>query len=168
VSLQKNIGMYTRICLLFICLVVSVSCNKNSVKPDASEADYIVFGHFYGFCMGEECIEIFKLTNTGLYEDTSDTYPRWDRYYEGNYVQLDQEKFELVKSLGDHIPEELIQSQDTVFGSPDAADGGGVYFAIKSGEQSRFWVIDQVDNNIPEYLKSFKTKINESIHLINQ
>ena len=159
--------MNTRI-YFSIFLFLVLSCTKHNEGPDSSELDYIIFGHFYGFCMGEECIEIFKLTDQELYEDTRDTYPRWDRYYQGNYLKMDQDKFELVKSLGDYIPDELLQSQDTVFGSPDAADGGGVYFAIKSGEQSRFWVIDQMDNNIPEYLKAFKTKINESIQLINQ
>ena len=158
----------TRILLFASSMLLVIACSKQNEQPLTEEMEYIIFGHFYGFCMGEECIEIFKLTGQALYEDTSDTYPRWDRHYEGNFVKLDQKQFELVKSLGQHIPEELLDSQDTVFGSPDAADGGGIYFAIKTSEQSRFWIIDQMDKNIPEYLKPLKSRINESIGLINQ
>jgi len=144
------------------------SCNSEEATPDNNSGNYIVFGHFYGFCIGEECVEIFKLTNNDLFEDTSDTYPRWDRYHEGQYVRLDQSKFESVKSLLADIPEQLLTEQNTVFGSPDAADGGGVYFAISEQGERRFWVIDQVDSNIPDYLIPFKNKINQSIALINQ
>lgn len=154
--------------LLFsISTILFISCTKQDEQPNLQDPDYIVFGHFYGFCMGEECIEIFKLTGNELYEDTSDTYPRWDRYYEGQFVKLNQSKFELAKSLREDIPLQLLAEQDTVFGSPDAADGGGIYFAIVNEEQRRFWVIDQVDHNLPEYLKTFKASINESISLIN-
>lgn len=155
------------LCMLSFLIIIS-SCSDKHDDIKISEADYIVFGHFYGFCVGEECIEIFKLTPDALYEDTSDTYPRWDRYYEGNYVKLDQDKFDLVKSLPENIPDQLLSDPDRVFGSPDAADGGGVYFAIKQGDQSMFWVMDQVDQNIPEFLRPFKDKINESIALINE
>ncbi len=165
---MKKAFMISRIAIIPISLFLILSCTKQDGQAELANAEYIVFGHFYGFCMGEECIEIFKLTEDALYEDTSDNYPGWDRFYDGEYVKLEQDKYELVKSLGEYIPEELLQSQDTVFGSPDAADGGGIYFAIKSSEQSRFWLIDQMDNNIPEYLRSFKTRINESISLINQ
>jgi len=158
----------TRIFVLFIIsLFLFISCNHQDLNPDFSDADSIIFGHFYGFCAGEQCIEIFKLTDDALYEDISDTYPRWDRYYEGNYIKLSQEKFELVKSLREIIPAQLYSEQDTVFGSPDAADGGGLYFAIKNDEYSRFWIIDQVDNDLPSYLKAFRSHLNESITLIN-
>lgn len=153
--------------IVLIFLLIS-GCSKQNDTVEVSDADYIIFGHFYGFCAGEQCIEIFKLTKNALYEDISDTYPRWDRYYEGNYIKLDQDKFDLVKSLSENIPDQLLSEQDTVFGSPDAADGGGIYFAIKDGEQSRYWILDQMDQNIPDYLKPFKEKINESIALINE
>jgi hypothetical protein len=159
--------MIIRNTLCILAFLIVGSCGDKHDEVNISDSDHIVFGHFYGFCAGEECIEIFKLTQNALFEDISDTYPRWDRYYEGNYVQLDQSKFELVKSLSEHIPAQLLAEKDTVFGSPDAADGGGIYFAIKDGESARYWVMDQVDQNIPEYLRSFKGKINESIALIN-
>ncbi len=157
-----------RLSLFFILsFMIITSCTNQDENPDFSDADAIVFGHFYGFCTGEECIEIFKLTDDALYEDISDTYPRWDRYYEGNYIKLSQDKFEAVQSLREIIPDQLFSEQDTVFGSPDAADGGGLYFAIKKDEYSRFWIIDQVDNDLPSYLKDFRSDLNESITLIN-
>lgn len=159
--------MYKRLLLPFAILVLSISCNRkdeDSVKPSP---DYIVFGHFYGFCIGEECIEIYKLTNDGLYEDTSDSYPRWDRYDEGKWVKLDQGIFEEVKSLVDHIPQQLLSSDGAVFGSPDAADGGGIYFAIVENGETKQWLIDQMEQNIPVYLRPFKDQINSSISMIN-
>ena len=160
--------MYKRLLLPFAILVLSISCDRkdeDSVKPSP---DYIFFGHFYGFCIGEECIEIYKLTNDGLYEDTSDSYPRWDRYDEGKWVKLDQDIYEKVKSLADHIPQKLLSEDETVFGSPDAADGGGIYFAVVENGELKHWLIDQMENNIPAYLRPFKDQINSSISMINE
>ncbi len=153
--------------LFIINLFLFVSCNHQNENPDFSDIDSIIFGHFYGFCTGEQCIEIFKLTDDALYEDISDNYPRWDRYYEGNYIKLSPDKFEAIQSLRESIPDQLFSEQDTVFGSPDAADGGGLYFAIKKDDYSRFWIIDQADNSLPSYLKTFRTHLNESISIIN-
>jgi len=159
--------MYKTLLLFFAVLIFSTSCNKQDEEPEQLSIDYIVFGHFYGFCVGEACIEMFKLTDEGLYENTSDTYPRWDRIDPGKWVKLDQEKYEQVKSLRNHIPQQLLSANDTVFGAPDAADGGGIYFAIVENDEAKFWLFDQMDENIPEYLRPFKEQINTSIFMIN-
>jgi hypothetical protein len=153
--------------LFLINLSILISCTEQKENPDFGNTDTLIFGHFYGFCIGEQCIEIYKLTEENLYEDTLDTYPRWDEFYEGDYVKLDREKFESVRTLWNEIPSELLAAEDTVFGLPDAADGGGIYFEMRQGEFHRFWVIDQVDENIPEYLKIFRGRINEYINQIN-
>jgi len=144
-----------------------MSCAEQKEQPEYLETNDLIFGHFYGFCAGEQCIEIFKLTNNALYEDKNDTYPIQNNFYAGDFMKLDQSKFELVKSLREQIPDQLLHELDTVFGWPDVADGGGIYLEIKNDTIHRFWIIDQVESNIPAYLRPFKVKINQSISLIN-
>ena len=158
--------MLFRISLFIITFLLGNSCAKQNEQPE-DEISYILFGHFYGFCLGEQCIEIFKLTDSALFEDQKDEYPSRENFYQGDYIELDNEKFELVKSLKDNIPFELTQEKNHVIGSPDVTDGGGVYFAIANERGTKFWLIDQFDQNIPEYLKPFKDQINQSISLIN-
>lgn len=66
---------------ILICLVVALCACDTEEEPlliaekPTSQGDYIIFGWYYGFCAGEQCIEIFKLTGDGLYEDRNDNYP---------------------------------------------------------------------------------------------
>ena len=143
-----------------------VSCKKKDESPEQTP-DYILFGHFYGFCIGEQCVEIFKLTDSNLFEDDLDLYPSRENPYDGNFNKLDNSKYQLVKSLAENIPPELLLETDTVIGMPDASDGGGVYFALINDAGNRFWLIDQFDHNIPEYLRPFKEEINNSISMIS-
>ena len=154
--------------IAFICLIIHLSSCKEQNTDPKQEIDYILFGHFYGFCVGEECIEIFKLTNDGLYEDTLDRYPNADKVYEGNFTKLDNDKFMLVNSILDSIPQELLNEKNNVIGAPDASDGGGVYFAIKDKDGIKFWLIDQFDHNLPAYLIPFKDQINSLILKLNK
>ena len=153
--------------LILIVLLISISCSTQNEGPKVS-TEYILFGHFYGECLGEQCIEIFKLTDEALFEDNTDTYPNSTLPFKGNFRKLDDEKYQQVKSLDESIPNKLLNEQDTIIGMPDYADGGGVYFAINNGGTTRFWLIDQTDQNIPEYLRPFKKSINDAIALINQ
>lgn len=159
----------SKIQLLFIISFLLVaSCNKQNEQPNPSTNNYILFGHFYGFCAGEQCVEIFKLHEEELYEDTNDIYPSSETFYEGKFVELNREKYDLVKALLDKVPSELMLESKHVIGSPDAADGGGVYFAIFDDKETKFWLIDQFDHNIPEYLRPFKNEINNAFAMINQ
>ena len=129
-------------------------------------SDYILFGHFYGECIGEQCIEIFKLTNDSLYEDINDEYPNIDKAYDGNFKALDNSLFEQIKGLQAQVPDELLTTNLRVIGQPDAGDWGGIYFEISSKEQNGFWMIDKMQANLPDYLKPFVTEIEKDIDLI--
>lgn len=153
--------------LFIIGLFIFVSC-EDKVTIMSNNTDYILFGHFAGFCVGEQCIQIYKLTDTDLFEDTMDQYPNSQAPYDGDYTRLSDERFQMVKSLVNQVPEQLLTSQDTIIGSPDAADGGGVYFAINNGAETRFWLIDQVESNLPEYLIPFKKSINAAVEQLTQ
>lgn len=151
-----------------ICVVlILMSCQQDDLIESGSSYDYILFGHFYGFCEGEKCIEIFKLTSTALFEDTNDKYPDQSKPYEGVFHQLDQALFEKVKDLTEKIPQELMTTDSGVIGQPDAGDWGGLYFELSSDGKKQYWLIDKMKTNLPEYLKSFAADIESSIAMIN-
>ena len=151
---------------LFVLAVLSIlfsSCNKDEeplllTEGNNSNADYIVFGDFYGFCAGDQCINIFKITSNALYENTTKEYPSTTEFYPSTYVQLSQEKFEAVKSIYNATPSSLLSIEEGYIGCPDCADGGGIYFEYKKGDIHKHWLIDLVDQDLPEEIK----------HLVNQ
>lgn len=149
--------------ILFVCILTA--CQSESVQPTSSY-DYIVFGHFYGMCIGEGCVEYYKLTPTKLYENTEDVYPRSTTPYGGDYLVKSQFNFMKVKDLPSLIPQELFSEREHIIGMPDAADGGGIYLEISRDGEQYFWLIDKMDNYLPAYLPSFVDEVEKRISLI--
>jgi hypothetical protein len=152
--------------LAILILCFFSSCDKDDVNTSA-KADYMIFGTFYGKCAGEGCVEIFKIESDRLLEDKKDIYPGADYYAFDDFEVLSQEKFELVKDLIDFLPPSLVQEESGVFGQPDAGDWGGAFVEFKSGNIHKYWVLDQLDNNMPDAFNVFVDKINEKVMLIN-
>ena len=147
-------------------LIIGLPLCLNSCKKD-SKKDFLIFGHFYGECGGEECVEIFKLQNNTLFEDTNDQYPASESSYDAKFsTEHTTEKYELVESLMQSFPESL-WDEPTVIGTPDAGDWGGLYIEYCKGNQSNFWLIDQKLSNIPDQLHHFVNKVNVAIADIN-
>ena len=130
------------------------------------EYDYVIFGHFYGFCVGEECVEIFKLENETLFEDSLDNYPSNEVPYQGDYVELTEDLYNLVSDIPMLIPGELLNITKSRIGCPDCTDGGGIFIQIKIGDEVRYWLIDQFLSNVPEELHNFINTINNRISLL--
>ena len=145
------------------CGLVFTGCNKNEATNDA---DYLIFGHFYGMCRGEGCIEIFKLEKEKLFEDTNDNYPSWNDFYVGNFVQLSQEQFDKTKDLINYFPIELLSDRNIVFGLPDASDGGGLYIEYNYGGIRKYWILDNMKRDVPPQYHEFMDKVNEKIMLL--
>ena len=151
-----------KLLLIFIVAMLLFGCSSsNDIK--LNDNDYLIFGHFYGFCLGENCIELFKLTNDKLYEDTLDNY----NGSPVNFEELSNEKFEQVKDLIDALPTILLTDTEEVFGCPDCADGGGLHIEYSKNGHIRRWRIDQVKANVPYFLHDFMDAVNEKISLIN-
>lgn len=148
---------------LFVILSMIASCTVNNIPTPMQNGDYIIFGHFYGSCLGDDCVEIYKLTSDQLLKDTKKEYPSSESVYEGNFVPLSPDQYQVVNDLINAIPEALLKEEKHLIGAPDAADQGGIYFEYKSGDIHHFWLIDQAEENIPEYLRSFVRKIKSSI-----
>jgi len=151
---------------ILICFFVFISCKKDNTGSTTADKDYIVFGHFYGFCHGEQCIEIFKISAGKLYEDILDHYPGTENPYDGSYVLLTDEKYQLVKDMVNNIPNTLYQVNNHVIGTPDAGDWGGLYLEVTVNGQRRFWLFDKMKQNLPEDLRPLADEIERCISLV--
>ena len=103
--------------LFALTVLVNVSCDKD-LEIGLIESDFLIFGHFYGECIGEECVETFKLTDEKLFEDTKDIYLGEDF----SFIELENALFKQVKDLMDFFPNELLDDETSTFGCPDCAD----------------------------------------------
>ena len=148
--------------LLFLISFILLGCSSED-NTALNNEDYLIFGHFYGFCIGENCIEIFKLTNDTLYEDSNDNYGISPL----NFEPLDNSKFKLAQDLMLYFPEKLLTENEAIIGCPDCADGGGLYIEYSKNGIIKHWKIDQMKMNVPTYLHAFMDKVNEKISLIN-
>ena len=137
---------------------------SDDIGIDINEQNFLIFGHFYGECGGEGCVETYKLTNQALFEDTVDDY----NGQSFDFVELDNDVFQQVKELSDFFPDQLLIQNKTVFGCPDCADGGGLFIRYSGNGNGKSWRIDQDKDNVPEYLHEFMDKVNEKIALINE
>ena len=140
-----------------------ISCDRNDDDNQSNQSDYLIFGQFYGFCIGETCIETFKLTDQNLYEDTLDDYFAENQMF----VRISDDKFEQVKDLMDDFPNELLNDNESVFGCPDCADGGGLYIEYSKNGVVKSWRIYKRKADVPEYLHDFIDEVNNKISLIN-
>ena len=140
------------------------SCEKDDLE--LSNSDYIIFGHFYGECIGEQCVEIFRLEKDKLFEDTKDRYPNSADFYMGNWIQLSQQKFNDTEDLISWFPTDLLNETSTVIGQPDAGDWGGLYVEYNANGIRKFWLLDQKKSNVPTKFHDFIDRVNEKITLL--
>ena len=155
--------MMNKSLLILLLGIILIACDKDDMGINLSEQNFLVFGHFYGECAGEWCVETFKLTDAKLFEDTIDDYSGQSF----DFVELDNALYEEVKDLEDFFPSELLDSNESVFGCPDCADGGGLFIQYSENGNVKSWRIDQAKNNVPDYLHSFMDEVNAKIELIN-
>ncbi|RNI31257.1 hypothetical protein [Rufibacter latericius] len=149
---------------LFFCwlMLLSLTACQEDEEALLESPDYLVFGHYYGFCGGENCVEIFKIENGTLFEDTKDQYPG-GKPYEGNYEPKSAALYEKVKDLPHQVPARLLSEDRSIIGSPDAADGGGIYLEIGRNGMKRYFFIDKTRHNVPDYLYPFLDKVEAAI-----
>jgi len=154
----------TAIIGLFLLSLSFNSCTEEKVVSD----DYLVFGSFYGMCAGEQCVELFKITEDELLEDVRDEYPQTAEIYVGQYhTQLSNTLFEAVKDLRNDFPEGLFDETESTFGCPDCYDQGGYYIEYRKGELHQRWIIDHNLDDVPAYMHDFCEKVSDKIALIN-
>jgi hypothetical protein len=157
---MKPFNACTIICLIAISFSIA-SCKKE--KKDKLAYDHFIFGRFYGMCAGEECIEIFKLEDGKLFEDTKDEYPNYQTFYNGNFVQLSDVQYQQTKDIFNFFPSDLLNETEIIIGSPDAGDWGGHYIEYNHNGTKRFWLLDKMKMNVNPKYHLFIDKLNEKI-----
>ncbi len=151
--------------IAFFVVLVS-ACDRN--PAGFSGNSYLVFGHFYGECFGELCVEIFKIQNEQLYEDTLDNYPTVSNLpHVTDYRQRSSDEYDKIKHLQVLIPELLFEESSILIGQPDAGDWGGFYVETDQSGEKRYWLIDKMKSNIPEYLYEFTDSLDAAISGLN-
>jgi len=142
---------------------------SSEVGLDMAGYEYLSFGHLYGLCQGEECVEIFRIDESGVFEDTKDEYPSRSEAYKGDFslkVDIDPASFELLITT---FPEALLNEEEVVLGCPDCADQGGYYIEIAKLEGTkRFWILDTNKSSVPAYAHAYMDSIFEAIKMINE
>jgi hypothetical protein len=97
---MKNIWILALLGLIASCNSIETNdLEKQSVEND----DYIVFGRFYGYCLGEKCIDIYKFTDQKILEDSRDQYPNYIESYPGSFDQDLTENWYKYAEI--HLPE---------------------------------------------------------------
>ncbi|GAA4843498.1 hypothetical protein GCM10023331_30550 [Algivirga pacifica] len=138
------------------------ACDDKQIDPNS---DYIVFGHAYGYCMGN-CSLYFKAENKRLYKDNlkgAYGFPESDSF---ESKALDQEDYQLyTEHILPVIPSELLAQPSQTFGCPDCADQGGYILQYKAkGDTLKNWHLDTNQSALPEYLWELRDSL-ESVML---
>ena len=139
-----------------------LACEPSGIEP-VGDYQYFIFGHFYGECMGEGCVEIFRIKDGKLYEDTRDRYPDFGSAYHANWEKRDQSDYELVKNLPPQLPKGLRDIRDKVVGQPDAGDWGGLYIEMKDSSGRKYWFVDKNTTNLPGELHAFVNAVGQAV-----
>jgi hypothetical protein len=152
--------------LSFILLltILTIACskeNKTTTGAEIKNDDYLTFGTFNGECLGNDCVRIFVLEESKLFEDPNDLNGTLI-----NYITLSNEKYDLVKDLIDYFPTNLFDEENQTFGCPDCVDQGGIYVRYSIDGNSGEFRIDMNNDKIPSYLHGFVDKIKEKLELL--
>ena len=163
IHLKMNNSALSIITFLIICCY---SCKDEGLTVE--NGDYIVFGHFNGYCTGESCVQFFRLESDRLLSTPEDNY-RGEGFLQAQlYESLPLPKFEKVKDLPEFIPQELLADPNTNIGQSDVEDIGSVYFEVKNDTMHQYWILELGDFDMPEVYSDFLEKINEKFVFINQ
>lgn len=153
----------SKILLVGLVMMITLSCNKEEIDlTKLSGTDNLVFGTFYGECIGETCVRTYKLTSTKLYVDSKKEYGGGSF----DFLEMGDEKFEVTKDLIEFFPEKLYDEENQTFGCPDCVDQGGIRIRYTRGNLVKEWIIDTDKGAVPEYMHEFIDKVEETIGLI--
>jgi hypothetical protein len=165
---KKN--LYFLLSVFGLIITGNTGCDEKNCGEPVGELEYFIFGHFYGECGGEGCVETFKLEDGALFEDDLDHYPSLGTAIDAHWNKLPDEKYEAVKSLSNEIPASLFDESNHILGIPDGGDWGGIYVEAKySGSQSSksgSWLLDKNEYNMTQVYNDFVDKIEEKIAAI--
>lgn len=150
---------------VLLLLVVLASCEFGHEQGSRLNTEYLVFGRFAGECVGEHCVEIFKIDHGVLYEDTLDRYPTG--LYNGSFRRLSDSMDTIVQPLVHLVPWEIIRLPNGRIGEPDSHDQGGIYLELKERGVRRYWLIDTQRARLPVFLHSFIDSVEHTVRRLS-
>lgn len=134
------------------------TCNDDEQITTNSVEDYLVFGR-YGFeCFGN-CITVYKLQAGELFADDLEYgFPETDDF---QTTPLSNAQFQIAEVLSAEFPEELLETEQRIFGCPDCVDQGGFYLSLKRNGTVTTWQIDTDDVDQTQGILDYKARIIE-------
>jgi hypothetical protein len=156
-----------KIILFGLLIFLLDACSKSEINLEGTE-DYVIFGHFFGECQGESCVETYLIKDEKLFEDETDPYAGGTIDHHWKWNQLTDEKYELAKDIFDIIPSTLLESENQTFGMPDAGDWGGILLEVKRDGEVGRWLLDLNETTTPEPYYEVSREIFEIIEKINK
>ncbi len=155
----------TLITLIILAFAIN-SCHKG-VDVTLHKKDYLLFGRYINNCQeNDTCIEMFKLFEKELYEDTKDEYVYGTSFYGGYFKQSSPIQFVNAKDLMTFFPTDLIADTSMIFGHPDTSIDGGIYVEYKVNKVRKMWHFDLTTDSIPANYRDFVKKIAEKVTLL--
>lgn len=149
----------SKICIVLSLLLLWTSCKKDEDKISncklLSSDDYLIFGTYYGFCIGD-CASIYKLTTSELHEDSIANFEK-EKPISFKTQALPTSKLSTAAVLCDSFPLDRLFSEQETVGCPDCHDQGVVYLELKKSGQVKKWYVDPDVNadKVPAYLKTY-------------
>ena len=144
--------------LILFSLIVLSSCRYDEITLDTTK-DHLVFGTFYGMCVGN-CVNFYVMEGNALYEVNNHQYPSQQlRVDISSLTKLDDAKYQSVQKIWTEFPERLKFETQTVFGCPDCTDAGGTYIEITTGNDVKYWYIDNSGRDVPLYIQEYTNLI---------
>lgn len=138
--------------------VVLCSCGKEENPEDF----YFIFGKYAGECVGN-CADFYYLENDNLFADDIEYFFHDINQLQWQATPLSTSQYDTASELLDDIPNQLFSIPDSTFGMPDAYDQGGYFVAYSEGGDTFEWNIDTNPDALPDYLKNFIVRIEETL-----
>ncbi|MGB0929904.1 MAG: hypothetical protein ACPGVB_03960 [Chitinophagales bacterium] len=151
---------------LLFCLFLIVSqtaCKEDEIPdiPIEESDDYLIFGTIYGECIGEECVTLYKIQNSQIFEDNTEFVALGEIPF--SETPLPQSKFNIAQELLVVFPSKLLTSEERTYGCPDCHDQGTVYIELEEEDIKTIWRIDTDDIDGSPAVTEFKNKVLEII-----
>lgn len=138
--------------------------SKTIIFNKVSEsADNLIIGSFKNQCTGADCQKFFQINDFNI--------SKFQNVVAGGY-DFNQYRYSATTKKGDYtaflktVPAEILalKGQTKTYGSPDAADQGGVYFELRQGTNVTKVFIDNNDTSDQSAeIKAFKKAIQDKI-----
>ncbi|WP_431242819.1 protease complex subunit PrcB family protein [Flavobacterium sp. P21] len=132
--------------------------NKTSESPDN-----IIIGSYYGECTGSDCQNFFQLNDFNILKLVSTAPGNFNFDQSAYFAKTKRNEYTTFTKF---IPAEIyaLKGQTKTYGSPDAADQGGIFFQLKQGASTTKIFIDNNDTpDQSEDIKTFKKAIKDKI-----